>query len=118
MDFDDQQENIMKLETAKSLISDNATPDDIRHAIANDELRGEFIILSTSPQHYIQAAGDSAPFLLEYREGSESEHYECPDDISHAELESALLSYYSGDTIWQTNFKWKKPERKSWWKIW
>jgi hypothetical protein len=108
----------MKLETAQSLSSDRATVDDIRNALANDKLRGEFIILSTSPQNYIQAAGDSEPFLLEYREGSESEHYECAQDISRADLESALISYLSGDSKWRTQFQWKKLERKPWWKIW
>jgi hypothetical protein len=89
----------MKLETAQSLSSEQATVDDIRNAILDDKRRGEFIILSSGPQHYIQAAGDCEPFHMEYRDGSEEEHYECPQDISRSELEAAFLSYLSADTM-------------------
>jgi hypothetical protein len=108
----------MKLETAQSLGSDHATIDDIRNAVADDKRRGEFMILGSSPQHYIQAAGDSEPFVMEYRDGSAAEHYECTQEISRGELEAAFISYLSGDSLWKTKFDWKKSEHKPWWKLW
>ena len=108
----------MKLETAQSLSSENATIDDIRNACADDKRRGEFIILSSGPQHYIQAAGDMEPFVLEYRDGSHAEHYECTQEISRSDLESALISYLSGDSTWKTKYEWRKQVIKPWWKLW
>jgi hypothetical protein len=108
----------MKLETAQSLGSAQATADDIRNAIADDKRRGEFIILSSGPQHYIQAAGDHEPFHMEYREGSRDEHYECTQDVSRRELEVAFLSYLCGESHWKTGFSWKKAESKPWWRFW
>ena len=108
----------MKLETAQSLSSEQATIDDIRNAIADDKRRGEFMILSSGPQHYIQAAGDCEPFYMEYRDGRDKEHYECTQEISRNELETAFISYLSGDSLWKTNFDWKKSEQKPWWKFW
>ncbi len=108
----------MKLETAQFLGSAHATIDDIRNAIADDKGRGEYIILSSSPQHYIQAGGESEPFVLEHRDGSACEHYQCKKDVSKKDLEIALVSYLSGDSIWKTQFDWKRAEQKPWWKLW
>lgn len=115
----------MKLETAQSLNSSHATIHDIQHIMENDKLRGEYIILSSGPQHYIQAGGESEPFILEYRDGRESEHYQCEKRVSRSELESALISYLSGNSSWKTQFQWQKvqlqeqkKDHKPWWKLW
>lgn len=108
----------MKLETAQLLSCKNATIADIRNAIADDKRRGEYIILSSSSQRYMQAGGEMEPFVLEYRDGSAAEHYRCTREVSRAELEFALISYLSGDSLWKTTFDWRKQELKPWWKLW
>jgi len=54
----------MKLETAQSFSSQNASAADIHYAVTSDAQRGEFLILSKSKTCFVQAAGDTEPCFV------------------------------------------------------
>lgn len=68
-----------------------------------------FAILAKAPQVYIQTSGDaSGGFILEYRDGSEEEHYSCSNfELSAGEVIRAFQSYLADDGIWKTEFEWQ-----------
>ena len=109
----------MELECAQSISSDNATEADIRNAFGDDANRGEYIILSQAEQVYMQAFGeDDGPFVLEYRQGSGDQHYECPQDLTKDQVLDAFLKYLCGDPSWQQDHEWQPLKIKPWWKFW
>lgn len=109
----------MNLECAKSIASSNATEADILNAFADDAGRGEYIILSQSEQVYMQACGEGdGPYTLEYRQGSQDRHYQCPLDLTKSQVKTAFLKYLDGDTSWQHDHEWQQLEMKPWWKFW
>ena len=76
-----------------------------------------FIILVDGPdpersEYFIQTAGSSTDgFILEYREGSWDQHYQC-DTVSTgpkglSELEGAFIDYRHGNNAWKARFEWK-----------
>ncbi len=109
----------MKLECAETISASNATETDIRKAFADDQGRGEFIILSEAEEVYIQASGESnGPYTLEYREGDARRHFQCTRDLQKGEVEAAFLKYLQRDATWESAFLWTKLEAKPWWKFW
>ena len=109
----------MKLECAETISSANATEADIRSAFADDNGRGEFVILSEADQMFIQASGEGdGPYTLEYREGGDDRHFQCARDVKKTEVEAAFLKYLRRDAAWKTDFQWKALEKKPWWKLW
>lgn len=109
----------MNLETAQSLSFDPVTEAQLRQVFRDDASRGEFVILSTEGQRYIQANGTkNGPYCLEYRDGDDDQHFEAIGDWSKADVERAFLSYLAGDGRWKTEFPWQKPVKKPWWKFW
>lgn len=109
----------MKLETAERIASAEATEADIRAAFADDHGRGEFIILSQAEQIYMQASGEGdGPYTVEYRDGGENRHFQCPQDMTKSEVETAFLQYLRSDAGWQTDHEWRQLEKKPWWKLW
>jgi hypothetical protein len=108
----------MKLECAESISSDNAAEPDIRNAFADDDGRGEYIILFESKEVFIQAAGEyDGPYQLQYIEAADR-HFQCTDSLNKEQVESAFLKYLAHDETWKTDFQWKKLEKKPWWKLW
>lgn len=104
----------MNLKTELSPPIFNPIASDIHRLITDDQARGCFIILSQTDENYMQAAGEKEPFILEYRDTSEEQNYQCLRRISRAELEMAFLKYLDGDTSWKTDFSWKKININSW----
>lgn len=103
----DKETNRMKLECAGSISSIDVTDAEIRSAFKNDHDRGEFIILSKEDQVFLQAAGESdGPYTLEFREGSDEQHFQCERKLNKVEVESVFLKYLSGDTTYKADFKW------------
>ena len=109
----------MKLETAESLSFAQVTEAQLLEAFREDLRRGEFIILSQQPEIYIQASGENeGPYRLEYRERAADHHFYAAGDYRKEDVQRAFQWYLAGDSRWQTEFPWKKEERKPWWKIW
>ena len=109
----------MKLETAGSIGFDQISEQQLRDAFANDQGRGEFVILSQKSEVYIQASGeDDGPYALEYRDGGDDHHFSAGESFRKAEVLQAFLWYLAGDPRWRSEFSWQKPERKPWWRFW
>ena len=109
----------MDLECEQSISSTDVTAADIQNAFADDAGRGGYIILSQSEQVYIQAIGEGdGPYTLEYRQGSGERHYQCPQDLTKEQVETAFLKYLTGDIAWQNDHEWQRLEIKPWWKFW
>lgn len=109
----------MKLECSEGILSANATEADIRKVFADNQGRGEFIILSESDQVYIQAAGEEdGPHILEYRDVDSSRHFQCSRTVSTTEVASAFLKYLRRDATWKSDFQWNREQNKPWWRFW
>ena len=108
----------MKLETAGSLSSEDVTIEELRQACGDVRGRGDFLILSSGEQHYMQVAGLDEPFVIEYREGSEAEHYEGAQEFCQSEMEAILVAYLMGECAWKSMYQWRKIEKKPWWRFW
>jgi hypothetical protein len=114
----------MELQTEGGMYSGIADESDIIKAFQDDKSRGEFVILSKSEQVYIQAAGEGfGPYTLEYRDGDEYHHFQCPQELSKPEVQAAFIEYLEGDESFMTNLEWKRMEMgqspdKPWWKFW
>jgi len=99
----------MKLETEKSKRFGKVTEELLRKVFADDELRGEFAILSKDSQVYIQTSGNvDGPYCLEYREGDDEHHFQAGDHFHKDDVLRAFLWYLAGDTRWRTEFSWRK----------
>jgi hypothetical protein len=109
----------MKLETAESLGFAQVTEEQLREAFRDDAGRGEFIILSQTPQAFMQAGGEGdGPYSLEYRDGDAEHHFRAGNTFRKEGVQRAFLWYLGGDARWRTEFSWQKMERKPWWRFW
>ena len=74
--------------------------------LVNDQLGDEF---------FLQAAGNpQLGYALEYREGSEEQHFQATEaDISVERLVEAFQKYASGDSSWKSDFQWEQMEFKT-----
>ena len=68
-----------------------------------------FAILAKDAQVYIQTSGDpKSGFVLEYRDGSEAEHYTCVNsELSADEVINAMQRYLADDSRWKTDIEWQ-----------
>lgn len=88
------------------LISNRQIEQSIRSLTGDGD---SFAILARSEQVYIQTSGDPKNgFVLEYRNGSEEEHYSCSNvDLNAEQIIRAFQSYSAGDDRWKAEFEWK-----------
>jgi len=103
------------LETGGSISKQGVERADIEAAFADDEARGEFIILQTDDGRYlrfIQAAGQSdGPYVLEYCDESSGTHRQVAGELTKEEVQTAFLDYFGGDPAWCDRFQWKDLQR-------
>ena len=80
-----------------------------RHIRSLGDDGDSFAILARDSQVYMQAAGDvDDGFMLEYRNGSESEHYVCTNPyLSHDDVIQAMQRYLENDSRWKTDIEWQ-----------
>ncbi len=98
----------MRLKSANSA-RDNVTETDIEDFFADEQLRGEFIILSQDDIHYIQSAGEGDEgYELEERDGSEDQHYRAATVLSKDDVKEAFLDYLHGRSQWRMRWTWEK----------
>jgi len=58
----------------------------------------DFAILASGEQHYMQTKRESTGWILEYRAGSEADHFEFTDPLTAARVIEMLTKYAQGDT--------------------
>ncbi len=82
----------------------NLSSEACEFAILSDERHGD--------EYYIQAAGDDeGGYVLEYREGSEDQHFVCKDvGLSRERVLAAFQNYAEGDSRYKHDFQWEKME--------
>ena len=119
----------MRLIIGSSAVSDQ--PDDaaVRAAIRRLLDKGEdddaFVVLIDGPipedsQYYLQTLfcppdsrweDDTYGFVLEYREGSSDQHYQCftvsPGARGLEEVTGAFIAYLHADNAWKIRFEWE-----------
>lgn len=68
-----------------------------------------FAILGKASETYMQTSGGpSYGFVLEYRNGSESEHFSCSNvELTADEVIWAFQSYLADDSQWETELEWQ-----------
>ncbi|MDJ0759635.1 MAG: hypothetical protein QNJ19_09550 [Woeseiaceae bacterium] len=68
-----------------------------------------FAILARDSQVYIQTSGGpKGGFILEYRDGSEAEHYASANTkLSADEVIRAMQRYLANDSRWKTDIDWE-----------
>jgi hypothetical protein len=131
-DFGDLREGMARSDVGSGLLMKlaNGTVESMpTPAVAKRLLRtlgipgNEFAILERAESQYMQThTNDGAKFVIEYREGSEKQHF-VSGDQSLAEVEKAFAEYTVGVNRWKTRIKWRRlrsarPRHKPWWKIW
>lgn len=113
----------MKLEGAENLFYGSATEADIDACLADDNGRGEFVILSDdATDGFMQASGgdDGGPFdTLEYSENGEL--YQCEgwpgsDGIPREIVRSAFVAYLNHDESYKSMARWTPYSSRPWWK--
>lgn len=98
---------------AAEYCSPTATPELVEELFADDQKRGEFMILEKDKYDFIQVGGETAAdgFILEYRErGKDGKLYHCPRTVSRNEAEAAFLDYLDGNEGWKSRFAWEEME--------
>ena len=78
-----------------------------------DLTNGGFVILSRSPDDYVQTLRDEedGEVILECRRGSEAEHYCCPlDELSAEQVEAVFLAYAKKDPGWDKLVAWESVD--------
>ena len=100
----------MRLKSANSA-RDNVGEKDIEEFFAEEKLREEFIILSQNDENlYLQAAGEGDEnYVLEYRGGSEEQHFRASTLLSKNDVKEAFLDYLQGGTQWRERWTWERP---------
>ena len=90
----------------RGLVSDRQIEEAIESLTGDGE---SFAILARAEQVYIQTAGDPANgFVLEYRDGSEGEHYACANpELTAEQIVWAFQSYLADDDKWKTELEWQ-----------
>jgi len=99
-------ELIVNGEKLAGLISDRQIEESIR-SLTDDV--DSFAILARSDQVYIQTSGDPHNgFVLEYRDGSEEEHYSCTNfELTAEQVIRAFQSYLANDDKWKSELEWQ-----------
>ena len=73
-----------------------------------------FAILSSGEQAYVQVAGSAAEgFALEYRAGSESEHYQAATSMPLNVVQDVFERYARNDPTWRSRVSWVPLEAGS-----
>lgn len=72
----------------------------------------EFAILARADEQYIQTYyNDDGTYTLEYRAGSEDEHYGTdPEETTLKDVQDAFAAYFGGKPDWRNGFTWEKVE--------
>ena len=100
----------MKLETETGATFDNPSAEQIDSALRDlVESGGGFAILSELEQVYIQTAENGmGECTLEYREGSEENHYcSTSEELSIDEVIKAFQDYAHSHNVWKNRFQWR-----------
>lgn len=102
-------ELIVNGETQTGLVSDRQIEESIQSLTGDGD---SFAILARAEQVYMQTSGDPQNgFVLEYRDGSEEEHYSCTNSQLTAEqVVWAFQSYLANDDKWKSDLKWQSHD--------
>jgi hypothetical protein len=99
-------ELIVNGESLAGLVSDRQIEESLRSLTGDGD---SFAILARADQTYIQTSGDPHNgFVLEYRDGSEEEHYSCSNvDLTIDKVVGAFQSYLANDDKWKSDLEWE-----------
>lgn len=102
-------ELIVNGEKLEGLVSNRQIEGSIRSLTGDGD---SFAILARADQEYIQTSGDPGNgFVLEYRDGSEEEHYSCTNvELSAEQVIRAFQSYLAVDDKWKSELEWQPQE--------
>jgi hypothetical protein len=99
----------MKLQTARKSYPD-ATDQDVEAVFADDELRGEYVVLTAEGGSYIQAAGEGeGPYQLEYRDAEVRKQFQAAQPPEKTDVRGAFLDFLRGGSTWRER-EWKEIE--------
>ncbi len=103
----------MKLEIENQPTQYISSTEELRQAL---EVFGKgnssFAVLGRQSQHYIQTARIGQGFVVEFRNGSEDQHYSSKrTNLSQQEMTAVFLAYYEGRENWPTLLQWEPPLR-------
>lgn len=100
----------MKLNVNDDLYVEDPEVDLIRQNVEMME-GGDYAIIEQEYERYVQACrNDDGTFQLEYRAGSENEHFETTVPAGVDDVEQAFIRYVSGMDDWQQPWSWQKVD--------
>lgn len=99
-------ELIVNGDKVEGFVSEQKIEESIRSLTGEDD---SFAILARDDQTYIQTSGDpNHGFVLEYRDGSEEEHYSCSNfELSAEQVIRAFQSYLAANDKWKSELEWQ-----------
>ena len=99
-------ELIVNGEKLAGLVSDRQIEEAI-HSLTGDG--DSFAILARADEVYIQTSGDPRNgFVLEYRDGSDKDHYSCSNfNLTAEQIIRAFQSYLADDDKWRSELEWQ-----------
>jgi hypothetical protein len=69
----------------------------------------QFAILSQNDENYLQAYREKETCILEFREGSENDHYTCLDQLSNPnDMLGVFIKYLNNDPSWKSSLNWDR----------
>lgn len=69
-----------------------------------------FVILSTQPQRYMQAAAGIDGLIVEYRDGSAGGHYACVDPLTMPRVTELFKAYFEDAASIHEKGRWHKVQ--------
>jgi len=100
----------MDLKTANQRFQ-SVSEQTLEEVFADDEMRGEFVILESGNNNFLQAGGErEGPYVLEVmRDGVQ---FQAVGDLTKQDVKGAFLAYFRGEPDWRSKWEWKKLEQK------
>lgn len=102
----------MKLESGDGSVVTSPTAAQIAQVLSGlPGGRDSFAILSSGEQTYVQVAGSAAEgYALEYRAGTEAEHYQATASMPLDAVQDVFERYARNDPTWRGRVSWEPLE--------
>ena len=92
------------------------------YVFSDEDIRGDCVILKKDQQQYLQAAATGWGCIVEYRAGSNDEHYRAAGELTLREVRDIFLRYLREDARWTEGAQWERllgerAARRPWWRF-
>jgi hypothetical protein len=106
-----QESEGMNLTTGRQKFA-AVTEQTLEEVFADDTLRGEFVILETDKETFLQAGGEGdGPYTMEYKEIGNQ--FQAEGELTKEQVKEAFLDYLRGGSVWRTKHRWRESASRT-----